>query len=60
MNNLETITKVMFERLSFNDLKANASICHVLVPRYQPVSENVRGSINESSNCKKLLGIDIQ
>ena len=57
MNNLETTTQKMFEWFSFNNLKANASKCHLFLSPYQPVSVNIKGSIIESSNCEKLLGI---
>ena len=49
----------MFEWFSFNNLKANASKCHLFLSPYQPVSVNIKGSIIESSNCEKLLGIYI-
>ena len=59
MNNLETTTEKMFKWLSFNNLKANASKCHFFLSPYQPVPVNIKGSIIESSNCEKLLGIYI-
>ena len=59
MNNLETTTEKMFEWFSFNNLKANASKCHLFLSPYQPVPVNIKGSIIESSNCEKLLGIYI-
>ena len=59
MNNLETTTEKMFEWFSFNNLKANASKCHLFLSPYQPVPVNIKGSINENSNCEKLLGIYI-
>ena len=49
----------MFEWFSFNNLKRNASKCHVFISPFQPVPANVRGSIIESSSCEKLLGIYI-
>ena len=59
MNNLETTTEKIFEWFSFNNLRANASKCHLLLSFYQPVPVNIKGSITESSNCEKLLGIHI-
>ena len=59
MNNLETATEKMFEWFSFSNLKANASKCHLLLSPYQPVPVDINGSIIESSNCEKLLGIYI-
>ena len=59
MNNLEATTEKMFEWFSFNNLKANASKCHLFLSPYQPVPVNIKGSIIESNNCKNLLGIDI-
>ena len=57
INNLEITTEKMFERFSLNNLKANASKCHLFLSPYHPVPANIKGSINESSNCEKLLGI---
>ena len=57
MNNLEVATEKMFEWFNFNNLKADPSKCHLLICSYQLVPVNVRGSIIESSNCEKLLGI---
>ena len=56
---LETTTEKMFEWFSFNNLKANASKCHLFLSPYEPVSVNIKGSIIESSNCEKLLGVYI-
>ena len=42
---------------SFNKLKSNASNFHLFFSPYQPVPVNIRGSIIESSNYEKLLGI---
>ena len=55
MNNLEITTENFFEWFSFNNLKADASKCHFFISSYQPVPVNFRGSIIESSNCKKLI-----
>ena len=49
----------MFEWFSFNKLKANTSKCHLFLPRYPPVPQNIKGSIIESSSYGKLLGIYI-
>ena len=57
MNKLEITTERMFEWFSFNNLKANASKCHLFFSPYQPFPVNIKGSIIESSNCEKLLGI---
>ena len=59
MNNLETTTEKMSEWFSFSNLKANASRCHLFFSSYQLVPVNIKGSIIESSNCEKLLGIYI-
>ena len=45
---------------SFNKLKSNASNFHLFFSPYQPVPVNIRGSIIESSNYEKLLGIYTQ
>ena len=57
MNNLEITTGKMFEWFSFNNLKANASKCHLFLSLYHSVPINIKGSTTESSNCEKLLGI---
>ena len=49
----------MFEWFSFNNVKANTPKCHLFLSPYQTVPVNIKGSINESSNCEKLLGIYI-
>ena len=59
MNNLEITTEKMLEWFSFNNLKANTSTCHLSLSPYQPLPVNIKGSIIESSNCEKLLGIYI-
>ena len=59
MNNLQKTTEKMFEWFSFNNLKVNASRCHLFFSPYQPGPVNIKGSIIESSNCEKLLGIYI-
>ena len=59
MNNLEITKEKLFEWFSFNHLKANGSKCHLFLSPYQPVPVNIQGSINESSNSEKLLGIYI-
>ena len=59
VNNLETTTEKMFQWFSFNNLKANASKCHLFLSPYQSFPVNIKGSIIESSNCEKLLGIYI-
>ena len=59
MNNLKTTTEKPFEWFSFNNLKANATKCHLFLSPYQPVPVNIKGSITESSNFEKLLGIYI-
>ena len=59
MNNLEITTEKMFRWFSFNNLKANAFKCHLFLSPYQPASVNVKGSIVESCNCEKLVGIYI-
>ena len=59
INNIETTTEKVFEWLSFNNLKANTSNCHLFVFHYEPASLNVRGSTIENSSCDKLIGIFI-
>ena len=59
INNLEITTEKMFKWFSFNNLKANASKCHLFSSPYHPVPVKIKGCIIESSNCEKLLGIYI-
>ena len=59
INNHEITTEKMSEWFSFNNLKASASKCHLFLSPYQPAPVNIKGSITESSNCKKILGIYI-
>ena len=59
MKNLEITTEKMFEWFSFNNLKANASKCHLFLSPYHPVPVNIKDSITESGNCEKFLGIYI-
>ena len=44
--------------VQFQQLES-ASKCHLFISPYQPVPVNIKGSIIESSNCEKLLGIYI-
>ena len=57
MSNLEITKEIMFESFTSNNLKANASKCHLFISPCQPVPVNIRDLILESSNCEKLLGI---
>ena len=59
MNNLETTTEKMLELLIFNNLKTSASKYHLFLSPCQPALVNIRGSIIENKNCKKLLEIYI-
>ena len=59
MNDLETTKEKMFKWFNFNNLKANASKCHLFLSLQQPVPVNIKGSVIESSNCEKWLGIYI-
>ena len=43
--------------VQFQQLEGKSSKCHFFIFPYQPVPVNIRGSIIESSNCEKLLGI---
>ena len=59
MSNLKITIDKLFDWFTFNNLKANASKCHLLTSPYQPISLNIRGSMIESSRCEKLLGVFI-
>ena len=45
--------------VQFQQLKANASKCHLFLSPYHPVPVNIKDSITESGNCEKFLGIYI-
>ena len=45
MNDIEITAEKMFEWFSFNNLKANASKCHLFLSPYQPFPVNIKGSI---------------
>ena len=53
INDLETTAEKMFKWFHFNNLKANASDCHLFLSLQQPVPVNIKGSVIESSNCEK-------
>ena len=58
-NNLEITTGKMFVWFSFNNLKVDASKCHLFLSPYHTIPINIKGSAIESSNCEKLLRIYI-
>ena len=55
MNKLEINTEKMLGWFSFSKLYADASKCHLFIS----IPVNIRGSITESSNFEKILGIYI-
>ena len=57
--NFELTVGKVFTCFEYKNLKANASKCHVLVSPFQHTSININGSVNKSSNWKKLFGIAI-
>ena len=54
---LKQLKKKCLNVVIFNNLNANDSKHHLLISPYHPVPVNFKGSIIESSNCKKQLGI---
>ena len=59
INNIELTVEKIFNWFAFNNLKANASKCHLFLSPYQHTTININGSVIKSSNSEKLLGITI-
>ena len=59
MNGLENVSSNLFQWFTENELKANASRCHLLISSGENVHVNIGTSLIKKSDCEKLLGIDI-
>ena len=49
----------LFQLFTENELKGNASKCHLLISSVEDVHVNVDISRIKNSDCERLLGIDI-
>ena len=59
ISNMELTVEKILNWFEFNNLKANASKCDFFWSPYQHTSININGSVINSSNSEKLLGITI-
>ena len=59
ISNMELTVEKILNWFEFNNLKANASKCDFFLSPYQHTSININGSVINSSNSEKLLGITI-
>ena len=59
MNGLENVSSNLFQWFTENELKGNASKCHSLVSSVENVHVNIGTSQIKSSDCERLLGIDM-
>ena len=59
MNGLENVLSNLFQWFTENKLKGNASKCHLLISSGENVHVNMGTSQINNSDCKRLLGIDI-
>ena len=59
MNGLENVSSSLFQRFTKNELKGNASKCHLLITSDENVHVNIGTSRIKNSGSERLLGIDI-
>ena len=59
LNSLENVSSNLFQWFTENELKGNASQCHLLISSGENVHVNVGTSHIKNSDCERLLGIDI-
>ena len=59
MNGLENVSPNLFQWFSENELKRNASKCHLLISFGESVQVNIGASQIKNSDCARLLAIDI-
>ena len=59
ISNLKLTIEKIFNWFEYNNLKANASKCHLFLSPYKHTSINIIESVIKSSNSEKLLGITI-
>ena len=59
LNGLEIVSSNLFQWFTENELKGNASKCHLLISSGENVHVNIGTSQIKNSDCERLLGIDI-
>ena len=59
MNSLENVSSNLFQWFTENELKRNASKCHLLISSGENVYVNVGTSHIKNNVCERLLGINI-
>ena len=59
LNGLENVSSNLFQWFTENELKGNASKCHLLISSGENVHVNIGTSQIKNSDCERLLGIDI-
>ena len=59
LNGLENVSPNLFQWFTENELKRNASKCHLLISSGENVHVNVGASQIKNSGCERLLGTDI-
>ena len=59
LNSLQNVSLNLFEWFAENELKGNASKCHLLISSGENVHVNVDTKQIKNSGCERLLGIDI-
>ena len=59
MKDLENVPSNLFQWFNENELKENATKCHLLISSSENVHVNIGTSQIENSDCERLLGIDI-
>ena len=59
LNGFENVSSNLFQWFTENELKGNASKYHLLISSDENVHVNIGASQIKNSDCKRLLGIDI-
>ena len=59
LNGLENVSSNLFQWFTENELKGNASKYNLLISSGENVHENIGTSQIKNSDCKRLLGMDI-
>ena len=59
MNDLKNVSSNLFKWFTENELKGNASKCNLLISSSENVHVNIGTRQIKNTNCKRLLGIDI-
>ena len=59
LNGLENVSSNLFQWFTENELKGNATKCHLLINSGENLHVNIGTSQIKNSDCERLLGIDI-